>query len=421
MSSSAAFGEELDALGIWWPRGDGDALREVAAIWTSMADLIDDVAMVLDAAAKSAIENYRGDAAGRFADLWQNWSGTTGYLAVTVADCRRLAAALTDFGTDVDVADRALVQLIEEALAANGLGTTSGMLDMWLMWLRDSAGVLGADLAVRAGRSIDLLAAVEPSQQPNLPTVSNPAAIDPAVIQPDKIQWPDPGTPGDLSSLATTDVDFGAGQGRLPVVTAPGTTPSSPLPSTPAPLPGIGEPAPVTIVINGNGNTVTVGATMPSAFNTIPDPVPAMTRLAPLSSADSLPAIAHLAKLPEPPPPLDAAPAAGDLLGGGGGSAFSGGGALPSFDLPAIDSTLPVLPSLPDVAPLASAAPVPITIRPPGVAGASIGAAAAAGIGAVAAKAGGSKTPFFPMMPMGGGAGSGGDDGQEPKRRARRR
>jgi hypothetical protein len=414
MSSSAVFGDELDALDIWWPRGDGDALREAAATWTSMADLLDDVAMVLDAAAKSAIENYRGDAANRFGDLWTNWSGSTGYLASTVADCRRLVAALTDFGTDVDVADRALVQLIEEALAANGLGTTSGMLDMWLMWLRDSAGVLGADLALRADRSTDLLASVEPSQQPSVSTVSTPAVIDPAVIQPDKINWPDPGTPGDLSGLATTDVDFGAGQGRLPVVTTPGDVPSSPLPTTPTPLSGIGQPAPVTIVINGDGNTVTVGATMPSAFNTIPDPVPAMTALPPLP-LDPLP------PLPDPLPPLDLAPMTADPIGGGAGSAFSGGGALPSFDLPPIDSTLPSLPVMPEIAPLVSAAPVPITIRPPGLAGASIGAAAAAGVGAVAAKTGGSKTPFFPMMPMGGGAGSGGDDGQEPKRRVRRR
>jgi hypothetical protein len=419
MSSSAVFGDELDALGIWWPRGDGDALREAAATWTSMADLLDDVAMVLDAASKSAIENYRGDAANRFGELWTHWSGATGYLGITVADCRRLAAALTDFGTDVDVADRALVQLIEEALAANGLGSTSGMVDMWLNWLRDSAGVVGTDLALRADRSTDLLASVEPVQQPNAPTVNNPAPIDPAVIQPDKITWPDPGTPGDLSSLATTDVDFGAGQGRLPVVITPGTTapgttplPSTPLPAAPAPLSGFGQSAPVTVVINGNGNTVNVGATMPSAFNTIPDPVPAMTL-----ALDPLP------PLSDPPPSLDPVPAT-DFLGGGGGSGFSGGGALPSFDLPPIDSTLsalPTLPALPEIAPLVSAAPVPITIRPPGLAGASIGAAAAAGIGAVAAKARGSKTPFFPMMPMGGGAGSGGDDGQEPKRRVRRR
>jgi hypothetical protein len=409
MSSSAAFGEELDALGIWWPRGDGDALREAAATWTAMADLLDDVAMVLDAAAKSAIENYRGDAATRFADLWTHWSGSTGYLAITVADCRRLAAALTDFGTDVDVADRALGQLIEEALAANGLGNTSGLIDMWLTWLRDSADLLGADLSLRADRSTGLLAQVQPAHQPPMPAV-----IDPAVIQPDKIQWPDPGTPGDLSSLATTDVDFGAGQGRLPVVTAPGTTPTVPLPTTPVGSPTTSQPAPVTVVINGNGNTVTVGATVPGAFNTIPDPLPALTPLPSTNSLspDTLPALAHLAKMPDPPPPLDTSSETGNLLGGGGGSAFSGGGALPSFDNPPIDSTLPVLPSLADLSPAASVAPVPITIHPP--------AAAAAGVGAVAAKAAGSKTPFFPMMPMGGGAGSGGDDGQEPKRRVRR-
>lgn len=208
MTATRSFGELLDSLGIWWPEGDGDAMRDAASGWTEMADLLEDATTVLEAAARSVVENYKGEAATLFANLWASWAGTDGYLPTTVADCRRIAAALSDFGTDIDTADRCLLQLVEQALThpepvADPAGPTA-------VWLRSgSEEVRRYFEGCAAARSSQL---PDPSRDgPRSPDEINTSAIDPA-----KVTWPEFGDPRDLGFLATTAVDFGAGQGTLP-------------------------------------------------------------------------------------------------------------------------------------------------------------------------------------------------------------
>jgi uncharacterized protein YukE len=399
MSASAAFGEMLDALGIWWPRGDGDALRSAADGWQQTAEIVDEITAVLTTVSSQLVENYHGESATRFAETWSKWSGDTGYLTTTATDARRLAAALADFGTDIDVADRTLVQLIEQALTAPRAtpgpapGTLPAMDDPWMVWLWECAEVMRGELATRANRRNDELAEVTPHMLPPAPNT-----IDVTTIRPANITWPDPGQPVDLSDLADEPVDFGAGEGRLPVTDAPdvGEPPNLWAPS------GGG---PVNITIVGDNNTVTVGTgvglptTPTEPTDDVVEPIEPITELPP----DSVPEVLE--------DPLAGLGGGGGGFGGGGGGFGGGGFDASAFDLPEFE------PLVDPVAPLAANDPVPVSISPPmptQIAG--VGAVTA---GAVAAKNGASRMPMMPFLPMGGMAG-GGDDANEPKRRKRR-
>ena len=415
MSATRTFGEQLDALGIWWPQGDGDALREAAAAWTAMADLLADITTVLDAAARSVVEHHHGDAANRFGELWQHWSSDSGYLATTVADCRRLAAALTGFGTDVDVADRTLAHFVEQALEAMSTAIAPGAIDVWMTWLHDVAAGIGEDLSLRATHHATPLGDIQPSRQPRLPTDPDRVAIDPA-----RITWPDPGKPIDLTNVMTTVVDFGAGQGTLPpaltppvkvpdpIISGPPTpVTADPIGTTPPPIvqpPGTAPPATTSIVVNGNGTTINVNVGAANAaipIARVPPPIP---------TTPPLPTVPDV--VPATSPNSSASSDWTSGLNGLGAADI----ALPSIaEMPVISAPPPAVPTRP--------APVPISIDPPGAASAATAVAAVAAVAAtgVAAKvAGGSAKPFLPFMPMGGG-GAGGDEGVEPKRRVTRR
>ena len=408
MSASAAFGEQLDSLGVWWPRGDGDAVRDLATGWTQLADLVEDIATVLDAVARSVTENYRGTAADRFIELWQHWTGERGHLATTVADCRRVATAAADFAGDIDLADRTLVRLVEEALA----GLTQ-LTPERLRWLQDCASTVAGDLSARVDVRCHELHQVRP-----IGDVRAPADIDRTAIDPAAISWPDLGEPLDLAHLTTTVVDFGAGQGVLPsALVPPGpTSPSTLLPTDPLTDVGV-LPSGAGITINAPGATINIG--MPAADVTVPSLAPM-----PQSPAEPTPEV-----LPRPPAAIGGGAGAGGSGSSGGFGGGSGGGisfeppVVPDFgtDLPAL--TLPeVTPPLTPLTPL-----TPIAVDPPSAAAPSPGlfgfgaAGAAAALAAKSAAGGaGGRAPFFPFMPMAGG-GSSGDDSPEPKRRSNRK
>ena len=448
MSTSAAFGDQLDALGIWWPRGDGDALRELAAIWTATAELVDDVAVVLDAAAVSVADNHHGEAGTAFSELWQHWSGPNGHLPVTSADCRTLAASLEDFATDIDVADRQIVHFFEQATSVleSGVPVTAETNAAWVAWMHDCSTVVRGELERHATQHACLLGELGSGPAPMVPDAMANAGSGRTdrveLVDPRSVSWVGPGTPKDLSSLLTDPVDFGSGQGE----------PRSPfLPPAPIgrPGPGIGETTPVppdvgdgaggvamgaggagatTINVYGDGNTVNVtpfapggGAPIGGSGDRPPDFVPGVV--------DGLPAD-------------DSGPFAADRLGGGGsgidvggggdgsGGGFGGGGlgggggfgGIPSSgsfggDLgiaPPTDFVPPVGTGLdvgfdPATAGASTIPPtIPIDVSRPA---ASVATAAAAGSTS-------GRTPMMPFMPMGGGGGGGaGDDGNEPRRR----
>lgn len=397
MSAAAVFAAELDALGIWWPRGDGDALREAARTWSAVADELEASAFVLETVAACVADAHHGAAAVRFATQWSAWTGPDGHLQATVTDCRRLAAALADFGTDVDVADRAVLLLAEQALAEMARALTPDMVQAWIDWLIEGSDGVRADLATRAVTCTTALAACT-ERRPATPDASLPVELDPA-----RIAWPDMGVPTDRSAVGTTPVDLGAGPGELPsellppVVEPPVVEPVPPVdvrpgpvtpdPITPYPpssyLPSAGGP---TIVIVGNSGTITIDIEAPA------------TAALPLSY--------------EPAPLLDAVP---DAV-----PSFAAFDPAPAWEPPAPVELPAVL--LPESAPFERPPePVPVSVTPPGsgaVATAGVAAAATAAT-AVVAEAAKKNNGFMPFMPMGGGASSG-DEGPEPRRRVRR-
>jgi hypothetical protein len=421
MSASRVFGDELDARGIWWPRGDGDALRDLALAWKATAEVVEDITAVLDRSALSTIENYRGAASDRFAGHWKAWSGDHGYLSNTVADIRRLVASLNDFGTDIDIADRTLARLVEQAIDETRRTPTPANTDVWMTWLHDCATAICSNLDVAATRCGDGLAPIAEAQPPHVGDVQLSA------IHAAEITWPDMGIPVDLSAITTSVVDFGAGQGRLPADVAPPTAVPPITPAIPAPV----NSPPTTVIIIGDGNTVTVA----------PPPAPSLPPLPPLPPLP-LPTLPGPSPVPTVIPPVDAVPAAAKKppfgheaeklvdvplpiggrvadattapdSGGFGGGGFGGGASLPSFE-PFVPEPLPPLLPL-DTTSLPIPAPVPTTpAAVPIVAATGAATAAVAAVGKSASNKG-----FVPMMPMAGGGS--GDESPEPKRRSARR
>jgi hypothetical protein len=414
VSATAAFGEQLDSLGIWWPRGDGDGLRELAAAWSATAELIDDITAVVDTAAARVAEHFHGEAANRFTEHWATWSTTdSAHLPATAADCRRLAATLGDFGTDIDVADRTLLRLVEEAL--DGAATTpvaptpapTPVESPWIVWLRDCSNQLGNGLDDRVSHHCRNFVMIEEQR-----AVRGPSDVDRTVLNPSAITWPCPGTPIDRSSLATTPVDFGAGEGGRPA-------PISPLPNGPGSVGPGGPSGQVSIVVNGDGTTINLSGnvsaapSLPPVADLGPEPtdVSLLGPAAALATADRVPGVTP--ELPQLDVPADALGSGGGGGGGGGFGGFSGGFSADAIGVPEpLDfSTDPPTDAIaPDIQ-------VPINTSS-GFAGAAAGTVAAGA--AVAATAAKGSRPFLPFMPMSPG-GMTGDEAPEPTRRRRRR
>ena len=420
MSSTAALGDQLDPLDVWWPRGAGDALRQCAAEWMATADLLEGIASVLDAVAGTIIGHHQGDAATRFADVWATWSVPTGYLATTIADCRRLAVALNGFGTDVDVADRALLLAAEQALDEIVRALSAADVEAWVTWLRDNADGLRSDLSTRATQHGEPLAPVAVDRPPA--GVRAPAV--PVEVDPARIAWPDPGAPVDLSTVASSPADLGAGAGTghpVPVV-APVPAPVilvSPPPPAPSSgstggasvdpaygLVGAGTPGTTVVVVGNSGPvTVNIGGSLPSIAVAPPDPT--ALRVAPVPLRLPQRDLSHSLIVPAPDPGREPAVtrfarvSAPDPVG------------IPSPSEPPVlaDVRMPV------------AVPVPSRVTPllaTPVARAAAGTSAVAAAGAAAATATKKvSNGFMPFMPMGGGA-PGGDEGPEPRRRPTR-
>ncbi len=269
MSSSSAFVDLLQQLDMWWPEGDGNALRAAADGWSKTAELIDEITAVLNSVASRLTDNYRGEAADRFSETWTRWTGESGYLGVTATDCRKLAAALTDFASDIDVADRTLVQLIEQAL--NAAATTPNpanpmMLPQdWLMWLKASGAQLHAGVSTQTGAHTNALDAdVRSCSLP--PAPGDP--LDLSTIIATRVSWPDPGKPIDLTRLATGEINFGAGQGISPTSPIFGSggenSPGLVLTHRPSVPREPGDAPPVSGAVPGGSGAVPGSAGMPS-------------------------------------------------------------------------------------------------------------------------------------------------------------
>lgn len=391
MSAVSVFGDALDELGVWWPRGDGDALRAAGQVWTAVADNLAEMADVLDVAADVIAGAHRGDASRRFADAWAPWSGPEGHLRATVADCRRLAASLADFGTDVDVADRTLFALVEQALDELVRAMTPEAVEAWTQWLRESADGTRTRLDSGATRCTAALEAcgerrpVAPS--PTSPSSMLPSSTLPAELDPTRIEWVDPGTPLDRRALLDQPIDLVGGP-PAPVPPAPPDPPVvAPSPDPTAPTGIRTEAGGTTIVVTGNSGPVTI-------------------------EVNAAPVTPAWAPDPTPTPVPDAVPSLASLSSGG-----SSMPSIPSWSpapLPPVEPLRPVEP----LADVSVPTTVPVTIERAPM---PVDAVAAVGTTAAVAAVAGKKASqgFMPFMPMGGGSG-GNDDGPEPRRRARR-
>lgn len=454
MRYSAAFADQLDSLGIWWPRGDGDSLRSASRAWADIATLLEEITRSLDAARQAVGETYRGEAAAALATLWAEWSGEPGYLADTVADCRRLATALADFGGDVDLAHATLVRLIESVLGDGGGFATPDDVEH----LRSEADEIGdhlghrADVRCRELCDIGHLRTREPD--------------DRAAIDPTRVTWTDPGDPEDFTFLVTQPVDFGAGQGDIVSLVpwipgdGPGGDPGAPGPDgpwgwdqvcsqpgcdhracggvAPGPCPRCGCTA--CSCAGGHLTGPPVWCPPPggaarsdwvSGVGDVPgidgvggaDGGAAADRDGVLGVGDDLAFAAGGAavRISSPEVPASDSGDVGGLgaLGGGGlgGVGIDTSAAFGEVDLDmagTFDNGIPLGPLA--AAGLAGAGLVAASTIP--ASGSPAGAPLPPPSGAAAAGRSG-RMPFFPMMPMMGGAS--GDDGDEPKRRRARK
>jgi uncharacterized protein YukE len=292
MSASSTFADLLEQLDMWWPEGDGEALRSAANGWSETADLIDEITDVLNAVAERLTDNYRGEAADRFAETWARWNAESGYLGITAADCRRLATALMDFANDVDVADRTLVQLIEQALTA-AARTPNPINPMmlpqdWMTWLQASGDQLFGLLSTQTSMHTTEI-------DTNVGNCSLPPAPgdrpDLSSIIKTNITWPDPGKPTDLSELANGEINFGGGQGCVPSIPVYVLRIGGPPTVVPTPGPTSPQLVPVVPAIPGPPSPPVLVAVPPVAIpNTASTPTGPANALTNSSQASAYPA-----------------------------------------------------------------------------------------------------------------------------------
>ena len=394
MSVTSGLSDWLGAQGIWCPEGDGDTLRTAAGAWTTMGTTLTDIGGTLAAAATTLGATTTGGGTSAFGTYWSTWSGDTGYLAVAAGYCTALAAALTGFATDVDIASSAVLEGVEWAITQSNLtggvpftpgvipdavpaGVTQEAIDELKTAIEQFAVMLGA--AAQAQAASPGVTAIDPAAPAATPVAAVTSTLSVSGTTPLAVA-------PDLGSLASTALDFGAGQGT---VVAPDGAPVA-LPA-PAPLPDATSSVAAASSDWAPPAVTPAAATVSTAAVSAP-PVAGVAAM--LASAFGVGKAVTRAVTTKAATPVSS-----------GG--FPGGGSGGSFSMPAM-AKLPTT-KLPTG--------TPVTVPPP-----SAAALAAEKAAATAAKAGASGEGSMPFMPMGmGGAGAGGGSEQEEAKRRKRR
>ncbi|EFF92636.1 conserved hypothetical protein [Streptomyces sp. e14] len=104
-----------DLTGMWWPAADVDGLRDAAKVWRAFADDVEDVTSAANQAARSLIENNKGEAIAAFDDpFWRRYYyDKHGWLKDLSDGARDMAKALDAYADAVDHAKKKIKHELE--------------------------------------------------------------------------------------------------------------------------------------------------------------------------------------------------------------------------------------------------------------------------------------------------------------------
>ncbi|WP_240467767.1 DUF6531 domain-containing protein [Streptomyces albus] len=100
----------LEKMGLHWPDGDPDKLREAAKAWRAFAKTCDEVKRETDHRARTLIEVNSGEAVDAFEKFWSRYvgRGEKGWLKDLPKSARSMAKALDDLAEEIDNAKERL-------------------------------------------------------------------------------------------------------------------------------------------------------------------------------------------------------------------------------------------------------------------------------------------------------------------------
>ncbi|MFF7383483.1 RNase A-like domain-containing protein [Streptomyces griseoluteus] len=178
-----------DLTGMWWPAADIDELRDAAKAWRDFADDVEDVTAAANRAARSLIENNKGEAISAFDDpFWRRYyHDKHGWLKDLSDGARDMAKALDAYADAVHAAKKKLEHELEIVGATLVAGT---LLAVFTAGLSEGAAVAAAATVAElaAGLGVTVTAEVAAIAGTTLATAAlagiESVTVDLAVAQP---------------------------------------------------------------------------------------------------------------------------------------------------------------------------------------------------------------------------------------------
>ncbi|MGW3354247.1 WXG100 family type VII secretion target [Streptomyces bungoensis] len=146
-----------DMTGMWWPAADEGGLRDAAKAWRNFADDVDDVTSAANKAARSLIENNKGEAISAFDDpFWRRYyHNGDGWLKDLADAARDMAKALDAYADAVHSAKKKLEHELEIVGATLVAGTALAIFTAGISeGAAAAAAVTVADLAAGLGVTV---------------------------------------------------------------------------------------------------------------------------------------------------------------------------------------------------------------------------------------------------------------------------
>ncbi|XTP08754.1 DUF6531 domain-containing protein [Streptomyces albus subsp. chlorinus] len=204
----------LEKMGLHWPDGDPDKLREAAKAWRAFAKTVDEVKRETDHRARTLIELNSGEAIDAFDTFWSRYvgKGEKGWLKDLAKSARSMAKALDDLAEEID---KAVERLWTEIAACATLIVTGIVLTGPTLGVSDAAAGAAAEAIIALGETLSVTISATAARLVASALIGaafggvESVAMDLAVAQPARI------LAGHQSGISLEEVNKAAESGML--------------------------------------------------------------------------------------------------------------------------------------------------------------------------------------------------------------